>query len=522
MATAYNSGTDWGFQWDADLALNDTAPLVGGGKTYYDWLVGSGRLKNEYGYDKNYYDQMIWDYYVDQGQAAPGTFYKPGDWAKLDFNIAYNRALRDIKAQQEGMPSGDIITDPAANVPTFDPPTTKHGPIDIDGVHYEYAQYNVFPDGHIELIKDYSPMLNDIRNLPQYYEQQGLTSFDSWLGKTGNTVGSVDPYLQNLEALKSQLGGGNLANDLSAASDWSAQGMGITAADYQNIMADLTDQVYNQDYTAQQGLTPEQIAMRERLQRNEKRQLAGTYQKMLDNSLASTGSRAKYLMESDNYISQMRDQELQYAFTVMQEDTETRQRNYDNKLKAWGAMYQANQIGTDQFLENIRQNRSLEMQVIASQASTVLSQNQQYLQQYTADLAAAEAVVNANFQKIQLELGMDQQLYDMAADIFAVELGKYQADMLEWEADMALYDQQQEDIDKLLAGDAATSANTMNWVKTGVDIAMFAINLISLLTGGKGVTGATTAGTTSTASTPNYGEFDWTTGTYPTSGSYSA
>lgn len=484
MATSYSSPTDWGFQWDTNLALNDTAPLVGTGSTVYNWLGNNYKYS---GLTPESYNQAIWDWYRGTGHTSP--YDKPTDWQKLDFNIAYNRYWRDkIKAQEEAVAAnpdasltGAVADQGAAPTNPVNWTTGGPGPVDIDGVHYDYATWKVYDDGRIELIKDYSQMLTDVKNLPDYFKEQGLTSFADWQDKTKNYTTDVNDYLAALQTIADQLQAGNLQSDLDAANEWAASGMGITATDYANMMADLTTQV-NMDASAQQGLSPEEMALRERLQRNESRRLQSSFQKMLDNALGSSNSRSRYLMQGDQYLSQMRDQELQYSFSIMEEDAARRQQNYENKFRTWSTMFQQNQMGTQQFLDNIRQNRSMEMQVIAAQASTVLQQNQQYLQEYTADLNAANFYIQAKFDSITTQLGMDTAIYDQLADMYAVALAPWQADMTEWTANKAAYDAQQALIATYAQSSATTQAASDNFLSSlingGLQLLMVPLNLL--------------------------------------------
>lgn len=486
------------YTWNPNLALTDTAPLAGTGKTVYDWLG------NTWGTDwanANPYYDTAWDQWRGSSSYTPSPFE---DWQKLDFNIGYNRYYAEkIKPALDALAAnpGADTTGPATD-PGNPPPNpinwTLGGPgaVDINGTHYNYATWKVYDDGTLELVKDYSNMVDDIQNLPNYFAEQGLTSYQDWLKKKNITEGSIEEYLAAMATIAEQLGAGNLESDLTAADLYKAESMGLTPAQYQAMMADLSIQAYGKA-SDQPGFTPEQIATRQRMHRNDMRMTEKAFGKMLDNSLSSSNSRARALMEADGYLSQMRDSDLKFEFTMMEEEQALRQQNYDNTYRTWATMFQQGNMSSQQFLDNLRQNRALELQTVAAEASTVLQQNQHYLQTYTADLSAANMYLQAKFDSIALELGMDSTIYSQLADMYAVAMAPWQADLAEWTAQMDAYTAQQALIATYAGYDAQANAADSG-VLTGVLNGIFTV--ISVIFGAF-LGGPAPSSTTSTSST---------------------
>lgn len=425
------------------------------------------------------YQKWVTDWLNDNGSNYAGPTYaytgyqqaNPGSTIfKSDFVNWYND-WQSNRATQNATPS-TTAPPPAPPTPTNTTYAVEYGPngevwlVEYSGGGgYDKATGGGFKKQR-RVVKDYTDMYKQIQGLPVEMENRGISNFDQWLKTTGRTLGDTTYQLSALSDLRAKLQGTDADN--VAAWENAASGMGLTGDQLSNMMADLTMRIAGRDVNtvnmtpqeladyyntnpearqgilgSQQGLSPEELALRERMNRNSMREMQAASQKMLDNALGSSNSRAKYLMQADQYMTQIRDQDLQQRLAISQEDAARREQEYQATLQTWGAMYQAGQMGKEQFLANVRQNRSLEMQTISAEISTILQENQQYLQMYGADLQAFELYSQNLINSITTEMGMDTQLLDMTSELYAQAMAPYYTQLAEWQSQMEVYSAQQ-------------------------------------------------------------------------------
>lgn len=288
--------------------------------------------------------------------------------------------------------------------------------------------------------KDWTDTYGEIKGMPGEMEKRGLSSFNDWMTSQEYTMGDTGNQMSALETLRTQLMNGPTDEDYGAGWDRAAQGLGVTGDELTAMLGNLTNQMAG-GISGQEGLSADEMALRERAKRSALKETEQYTSKMLDNVLASSGSRGRYLSQGDEALQAISDQQLKYDLSIQQEDADRRQQEYEAKSKTWAAMWQAGQMTQQQFLENIRQDRSLALQTTATEISAIMQKNQQYLQMYGADLQAFELYANTVFNSINAEMGLDQHVLDMTSELYNQALAPYAAALVEYDKQFAAYQQ---------------------------------------------------------------------------------
>jgi hypothetical protein len=335
----------------------------------------------------------------------------------------------------------------------------------------------------------------ELQALPGLYEERGLTSFQDWMDQQGYQMGDVSGIQSQLAGLSDLLQSGGEA-DRTAAAEYAAGKLGMTDQEYQDMIGRLSGQLTADDAMAQMtGLSPEEMQMRERYKANELQRTQQSMNQMLDNVLASSGSRAQYLQRADQAMEQVRDQAIQYDMAIMQEDSERRSAEFDRKMQMWGNMVQMNQMSESQFLANVRADRSLAMQSLAMQASNILNENQQYLSMFGSDLNALNSYVQTEFNRINAEMGLENNAINQASEMYAQLLAPYETALAEYDLYLDQLAIDQQDILNQQLMDETTATQTTNTITSVLDIGLKVLGTILMFVPGGQVPGALFGGT---------------------------
>lgn len=336
------------------------------------------------------------------------------------------------------------------------------------------------------LYKSYEEQWEGIQGLPEMFdwnkEEEGMqVGFNDWAESQGIQINEVDQYLSEIDQIIDALDNGTV--DEQAAAQYKARQLGFTSVEeMEQAHNSLTELLYTEGSTVQDmaGLTEEELDLRERYQANAMRNMEKRERDMLDNVLAASGSKAKYLRTADEALGRMQDAELQYTFTVAQEDSERRRQEWERKNQVYTQMVQMGQMSEDQYLQNVRADRSLAIQALSNQAAIALQENQQYLNMFKADLDATNAYITAEFNQLNAELGIDAHAMDMASQAFQEMMAPYQAAMTEWQNNLALWEAEQTaqaNADAIAAQNAATGVNAVTGI-IGAGVGLLALFLL--------------------------------------------
>ena len=338
-----------------------------------------------------------------------GETLDPLDWVESEDE----KALR--KAEEEAVGLAEQAGEVAPLEPVYDDTGRIIGWRDPDAVgHWEDAgggeQVWVEP----EFVKDYSSLWEqldiaketEIPGIEEWMTEQGYDFYDPMARDEAGAF--TNQTMQEMQALIDQLTTGPSAMELDQATAYAERTMGLEPGAYAEIVGGLRE-ASMRPIGEMQGLTDEERAIRERVNRNELRGMEERAGRLLDNIMASTGSVSRSYAAADQAISQINDVQLQQQMAIYNDDYMRKQAESDKAMQQYQLAVQNGQISQAQYLDILQQNKSLAFQGYATQINTMMQENQQYLQMYSADMMAIEANINNIYKAIQMEIGIDEK-----------------------------------------------------------------------------------------------------------------
>lgn len=271
---------------------------------------------------------------------------------------------------------------------------------------------------------------NQFGDLSSWMNQQGYAMYDPMARDTGGQF--TDPTMQNMQSLIDQLTQGPSAMELSQATAYAEQIMGMDPGTYAQIVGGLR-QASEQDISQFQGMSAQERAVRERANRNELRGMEEMTTRMLDNIAASTGSTSRAYAAADQALGQINDAQIQQSLAIYNDDYVRKTAESDKAMQRYQLAVQNGQMSQAQYLDILNQNKSLAFQGYATQVNTMLQQNSQYLQQYQTDLTAISANIDNIYKAINMEMGIDEKIMQDIGEKYQMEIAPILTQM-----DMAL------------------------------------------------------------------------------------
>ncbi len=319
-----------------------------------------------------------------------------------------------------------------------------------------------------EVIKDYGDLYADVETartteipeLDTWMTDQGYDFYDPMARDTGGQF--TDPTMQAMQAMIDQLTTGPTTMELGQATAYAEQVMGLDPGTYAETVGGLR-QSSEQDIGAFQGLTDEERALRERSNRNEMRGMEERASRMINNIQASTGSASRSYAAADQAISQINDVQIQQDLAIYNDEYMRKTQESDKAMQRYQMAVQNGQMSQAQYLEILTQNKGLAFQGYATQVNTMMQQNQQYLQQYGADLQAIGMNIDNIYKGINAEIGIDAAMMDFVSEQYDMAMAPVLFELNN------LYAQLQQE----KADEAADQATLFGWL--GLGVALLAI-----------------------------------------------
>ena len=316
-----------------------------------------------------------------------------------------------------------------------------------------------------EMIREY----NDLWEQLDEAKEIGFPSVDEWMTQQDydfydpmardETGGFVDPTMQQLQALIDDFTTGPSAMDINQATSYAEQIMGLDPGTYASTVGGYR-QTAEQAIGDFQGLTDEERAVRERANRNELRGMEERATRMLDNIQASTGSVSRAYAAADQALSQINDVQIQQELSIYSDEYMRKNQESDKAMQRYQLAVQNGQMAHSEYLNLLQQSKSMAFQGYAMQVNTMMQQNQQYLQEYSADLMAIEGNINNIYKAIQMEIGIDDKIMNDIERAYQMEMAPLLTEM-----DLAL-----QKIALQQAEDAADEASLFGWLGLGIAV----------------------------------------------------
>jgi len=260
---------------------------------------------------------------------------------------------------------------------------------------------------------------------------QGLSAniptFTDWMAQQGNQLGSIESDQSGMRGLIDRLS--NPEADIGNSQEYAAQMLGIdNFADYQTRVGDMLTSIEG-GIGAQQGLTPEEMAMRQKQVRRNSAEMERRASRVVNDSLADSGSMARMFAQADETLNMMADKEIAQQIQISSDDAQRKMLNLQAKQQQWGQMVQAGTMASTQYMQNVQAGLGAALQGYSLSINATLAQNAQYESQFTADRDTLRAHADAMFNAAQLQAGLVQQELDTQVQLYASALLPYQDQM---------------------------------------------------------------------------------------------
>jgi hypothetical protein len=218
--------------------------------------------------------------------------------------------------------------------------------------------------------------------------------------------------------------------DMDAAMAQFEQQMGMAPGG----MATIMDQMLTQLGTGeggQQGLSQQYNDTWNQETGLEMQRQRDDFQLMLE-ALKAQGRSVAGFQAMDNIALSMASYQNQRDMTLLNANMARQETEYAALWGRWDSLFNMGQMTTQQYLDNINQNRVNALQGYAQEISTLVQQNQLTLAQYSADLQAAETHANIAYQSIMADMGVTESAISSMQGYYEMYMAPYYAELERW------------------------------------------------------------------------------------------
>lgn len=251
-----------------------------------------------------------------------------------------------------------------------------------------------------------------------------ITGITEWMADQGLTMNDIAGETAGMQAIIDQLAAGPSAEDQDASFEYAARLMGMDADQVNDMIGNLSQQL-SQGVNAAEGMSDQERALRERQNQANLREMESRAQRMVQNSLADTGSTVRMLASADEATRQINNVQLQQDAALAQEDFERKMAQFQSLQTQWGQMVQTNAMGSQQYLDQIQQGMSMAIEGYATKIDALLAENQQYFQMHQADMGAIQQQIDNLYKTANLQMGIDQAILDATDQLYAQNVQPY-------------------------------------------------------------------------------------------------
>lgn len=272
-----------------------------------------------------------------------------------------------------------------------------------------------------EASQRYQPLYDKISEIES--RAQDIPTFEEWMNQSGQGLTDVTgtQEYQALGDLVNRLQAGPTSTDYEAARAEAAQTFGLTPEATQNLLETLTTGL-SEGITGTEGMSAEERALRERQNRTNLQEAENRAKRLVQDTLANTGSTARALQTADQATMQINNLQLSQDAQLAQDKFERQVAQFESQKQVWQQMLQTQQIGVSEYMNNLQTSMGMALQGYAQQITTMFQQNQEVFQQYQADRDAVVGQIQAMYSAAQLELGVTEAEIQTMSDLYSAQI----------------------------------------------------------------------------------------------------
>ena len=258
-----------------------------------------------------------------------------------------------------------------------------------------------------------------------------LPSFTDWMAEQGQGFydpmavdeegNYIDPALQGIQALIAWWEQGPSETDIANAYNYAGTMFGMTGDEFTGMINQLTTETSG-GVLGMEDMTPEEIELRERINRTQIQQAEERASRMIGNIQASTGSATRAYMMADQQLRQINDAQLQQELSMADEILRRQQAQWESKNQQAQQMLQSGHISTAEYMDMLESGHASAYLAYCMQVATSLAQNSEYLAQYQADYNSIVGNIQNTYNAIQMELGLNAEMLQAVSDWYETNL----------------------------------------------------------------------------------------------------
>lgn len=242
-----------------------------------------------------------------------------------------------------------------------------------------------------------------------------------WLSQQGIDLNDLSGEYAGMQDLINQLAAGPTDEDRDAAYEHAARLMGLSADEAYEMIGNLTRAIAGGQEGAE-GMSAEEQALRERQNQANIREMEARARRMVENSMADTGSTARMLAVSDEAIRAINNAQIQQDVALAQEEAERKMAQWQSQMQAQAQMVATNEAGFAQYISLMQDGLSRAIEGYSSKISAMLAENEQYFRAYGQELARVETAIDGLYKAVQAQLGVNQAYLDAVDQLYAARV----------------------------------------------------------------------------------------------------
>jgi len=258
-----------------------------------------------------------------------------------------------------------------------------------------------------------------------YDRADEFQSFTDWQAEDPSRQGpDLNAPLEGIQALIDQWQNGPSEDQYDAAYQDAARSVGLGDDEFATMLGELSRQ-FASGFDGQEGLSAEELAARGALDRATIRDMESRSLRLVQDSLADSGSTARMLQTAAEYSNQINNVQLQQANQLNLDVAARKLAQFNSSKEGWMAMVQANQMGRDAYLDRLQEGASFAMEAYAQQVLAMEAQHRDLLAEHAADQAAIQSSIDAIYNAITIELGVTIAELEAEFSIYKAEIQPY-------------------------------------------------------------------------------------------------
>lgn len=293
---------------------------------------------------------------------------------------------------------------------------------DLSGAQAFEVRYNgdipqIWQGG--ELIKDFSDQKAKAGEL-----METIGGFDSlvapdWNDYSADYQGYKQGFNENLNALNNPA---QRQQDIADSRQYSAEMLGYDDwTGYQDDVSNMRGQL-NAGIGGMEGYTADEEQKFKEFQQRQMNDMRDDLAKQADAVMASTGSTMNYLMAADEARKQISNEQLRGELSFMQQDFERKAMQFEAMKDQLWQQVQAGVMTTEQFLDNVREDRMNALQGYAAGMNQTLQKYQTDIGAYSSEVQALGAHADSMYKAIMVDIGIDQAALDYATSMYDAQI----------------------------------------------------------------------------------------------------